>query len=61
MPLTWTNAVEIMIPVPNCLMRVNANPFMLALKNRDHMTGPKTASALLARITKREPMRRGIL
>lgn len=55
--LTCIKAVDIMIPVPNCLMTVKASTLILDEKNRVHKMGPRTAIALVARTAKIEPIR----
>lgn len=55
------NAVDTITPVPNCLMTVKTNPFMPVLESRAHDIGPNTAMALVARMAKSDPIRRGIL
>jgi hypothetical protein len=52
-------AVEIMIPVPNCLMTVDTTPLIEAKGSFNNTIGAKTPMALVTSITKRVPIRRG--
>lgn len=58
--LTWTNAVERMTPVPNCLMMVDAQRLIVADGSLTRPMGRKTPIELVTRTTKSVPMRSGM-
>jgi hypothetical protein len=56
-----TKAVEITMPVPNCLRMTKIMLFCEMMLNRVVSTGRKTPAALVTRMTKSRPTRSGIL
>lgn len=58
--LTWINAVEIMMPVPNCLMTVMTTEFTDAKGSLTSSIGANTPIALVTSITNNVPIRRGM-
>lgn len=56
--LTWTNAVEMMMPVPNCFNKMSST-FNLLGRNRMRKMGAKTPTALVPSMAKMSPIRSG--
>lgn len=54
--LTWTKAVEMMMPVPNCFSVMSSTLILLG-RYRMRKMGAKTPSALVASTAKMSPIR----